>query len=542
MKIKFLLSLFLGAALTASADGYKDGIEYFKAGQYDNALAILEQTLDHNGTDKAMACYYLGQIALRNGNTEGATALFEKGRQANVENPYNYVGLGAVALLKGDESTAEDLFKDAKKLGKKNHEITVDIARAYYNADPVKFSKEVEKYLAKAHKDSKNTEPSIYILEGDMLFDAKDLGGAAGKYEMATTYDENNPEGYVKYANAYMGVNPQYGVAKLEELLAKQPNSALAQRELAEKYYETNQWTKAANQYGSYIRNPNHFPEDRARYAVLLYANSEYAKSLEIANSLLATNPDDFQTRRVQFLDLAELKDYEKAAKAAQEFLAITPDTSRNEKFNPNDYITYGTVLAEMGQDSIALIQFNKAVELDPSKFDNFKILADAYTKAQDYQNGAEAFQKYLDANPDASLTEYLTASGRWLNAANRATTIEIRKANGEKGLVAIRKVIEGASTTSPTFFQRQGLLYFTMNDGKSDENVKNSFLKVIEILDADPENANPGSPSNKLRLYKDAYTLVGMYYQEIGDKDNQTEYFRKADRCDKLLKGEPVE
>ena len=43
----------------------------------------------------------------------------------------------------------------------------------------------------------------IYVLEGDMLIDQQNYGDAAGRYESAITFDANNPEGYVKYANAY---------------------------------------------------------------------------------------------------------------------------------------------------------------------------------------------------------------------------------------------------------------------------------------------------------------------------------------------------
>lgn len=543
MKVKFFLSLLLGAALTASAEGYKDGIEYYKAGQYENAKTILSQTLNRPDTDKSTAYYYLGQIALVNNSVEEAKADFEKGIAANSENPYNYVGLGSVALLQKNTGTANEYFKDALKLGKKNHEITVDIARAYYNADPVAFTKEVEKYLAKAHKDSKHTEPAIYILEGDMLFDAKDLGGAAGKYEMATTYDIDNPEGYVKYANAYMGVNPQYGIAKLEELLAKQPGSALAQRELAEKYYHTSQWTKAAEQYGKYIQNPNHFPEDRARYAVLLYANSDYAKSLEVAKTLLAANPNDFQTRRVEFLDLAELKNYPDAAKAAEDFLSLTPNTARNEKFNPNDYITYGSVLMQLGQDSLALVQYEKAVEIDPTKFDNYKVLAEAYTKGKEYLKAAEAFNKYISGNPDPSLTDYLMASGRWLNAASHVDKEDVagRENAAKKGLEAIQKVIDEASTASPVFYQRKGRLHYALA-GKADENVKDDYTKVIELLDTDPANADPANASNKLSLYSEAYLFIGSYYQEQGDTEQQNANYAKSDYYKQLLKGDTQE
>lgn len=220
MKFKALLTLLLAGSMAAAAQsqGYKDGIEYYKAGQYDNARTILLNTLNQGDTDKAMANYYLGQTELAEGNKAEARKYFDAGIAANPDCGYNYVGLGALALLDGNTSEANDQFKEAQSHAKKNNEVIVDIARAYYRADPVKYAKEVEKYLTKAHKDSKHQEPSIYILEGDMLVDQEDFGGAAGKYEMATGYDSANPEGYVKYANAYFRVNPQFSIDKLREI------------------------------------------------------------------------------------------------------------------------------------------------------------------------------------------------------------------------------------------------------------------------------------------------------------------------------------
>ncbi|MBO4379654.1 MAG: hypothetical protein J5784_01480, partial [Muribaculaceae bacterium] len=60
MKIKVFFSLLLGSALALSAQGYKDGIEYYKADQYQNAKTILERTLNASSTDQAEANYYLG--------------------------------------------------------------------------------------------------------------------------------------------------------------------------------------------------------------------------------------------------------------------------------------------------------------------------------------------------------------------------------------------------------------------------------------------------------------------------------------------------
>ena len=94
MNVKSILTgAFICASLAAYADGYKDGIEYFKAGQYANAKELLERNLNAAGTDKALSYYYLGQIDLINGDRNAAKANFDKGVAANAECAYNYVGL-----------------------------------------------------------------------------------------------------------------------------------------------------------------------------------------------------------------------------------------------------------------------------------------------------------------------------------------------------------------------------------------------------------------------------------------------------------------
>ncbi len=180
MKFNALLTFVLAGALSAAAQsqGYMDGIEYYKAGQYENAKTILQKTINNGDTDKALANYYLGQTELSLGNTAEAKKYFEAGIAANPENAYNFVGLGAIDLKNKDVKAAEENFKKAQKLAKKNNEITVSIARAYFNADPVAYATTIDKLLAKAHKDSKHQEPSIYILEGDMLV-ANEIGRAS---------------------------------------------------------------------------------------------------------------------------------------------------------------------------------------------------------------------------------------------------------------------------------------------------------------------------------------------------------------------------
>lgn len=539
MRIKLICSLLAAAATlsaVAQSQGYKDGIEFYKAGQYDNAKTILERTLNDAQTDKALSYYYLGQVALAKGDKAAAKTNFTNGVSANAECPYNYVGLGAIDLLDGNAKAAEDQFKDAQKLAKKDAEVSVNIARAYYNADPVKYAKEMDKAMAKARKDSKNEEPAIYILEGDMLADAKEYGNAAAKYEMAITFDKNNPEGYVKYANSYFNVNPNFAISKLEEFYKLAPTSALAQRELAEKYYQGNHWNKAADLYGDYIKNPNHFPEDKARYSVLLYWGKKYEDSKRVAQEILAQDPSTFLMQRMMFLNDAALENNEAAAAEAKLFFEKNP----NGYFTTNDYTTYADVLSKLGNDSLAAVQYETAVSKDPDNTELISELSSFYTKAKNYPKAADTYALYLSKLEDPSTNDLFGAARRYLNAAATAAPEDsvARHDAAEKGLKYINDAIAGA-VPNPVLYQFKARLNIADNNNHPNQEAIDAYNEMITLLDQDPANKDPKNADNKLNLYKEAYQFTYLYNGNVlKDKEKTAEVADKLKAINDLING----
>lgn len=539
MRIKLICSLLAAAATlsaVAQSQGYKDGIEFYKAGQYDNAKTILERTINDAKTDKALSYYYLGQVALAKGDKAAAKTNFTNGVSANAECPYNYVGLGAIDLLDGNAKAAEDQFKDAQKLAKKDAEVSVNIARAYYNADPVKYAKEMDKAMAKARKDSKNQEPAIYILEGDMLADAKEYGNAAAKYEMAITFDKNNPEGYVKYANSYFNVNPNFAISKLEEFYKLAPTSALAQRELAEKYYQGNHWNKAADLYGDYIKNPNHFPEDKARYSVLLYWGKKYEDSKRVAQEILAQDPSTFLMQRMMFLNDAALENNEAAAAEAKSFFEKNP----NGYFTTNDYTTYADVLSKLGNDSLAAVQYETAVSKDPDNADLISELSSFYTKAKNYPKAADTYALYLSKLEDPSTNDLFGAARRYLNAAATAAPEDsvARHDAAEKGLKYINDAIAGA-VPNPVLYQFKARLNIADNNNHPNQEAIDAYNEMIALLDQDPANKDPKNADNKLNLYKEAYQFTYLYNGNVlKDKEKTAEVADKLKAINDLING----
>ena len=525
MKIKFLLSLFVAGTLAVGAQtqGYKDGIEYYKAGQHDNARTILERTINDPATDRSLANYYLGQVALVQGDKAQARTYFDAGLAADAECPFNYVGLGALALQEGNDEAAKEQFKQAQKFGKKNAEVSVSIARAYYNADPVKYDRDITKALEKARKDSKNADPSIYVLEGDMLAAAENFVVAEERYEMAITYDPNNPEGYVKFANAYFNVNKDFGINKLQEFLNAHPESAMAQRELAEKLFLADRWKAASELYGKYIQNPNHFPEDKARYAVLLYWGEDYPASLAIADEILASDPSNFLMQRVRFLDQTAMGQFQAAVENAEKFFASNPEAN----FTIKDYTTYADALSGIGQDSLAVVQYELAASKYPENGDLLKNLSTVYSRNRQYDKSAEAYDAYLKLQENPSLTDLYGMSGRYLNAAVYADSIRAKELAG-RGIEYVNQVIDRAADVSPMMYQRLARLYVAANGKRPDADAIAAYDKMLQLLDQNPDNLNPANPNNALDEYSEAYAFEQAYASITGNQEGVEHWGKK--------------
>lgn len=523
MNLRILTSLCIGGlSLAALAQGgYQDGVDYYNAERFDKAKTILEKTLSDAATDKAVSYFYLGELAMRDGDTSAAKTAFDNGIQANPAYGYNYVGLGELALRAGDVKAAEAQFKLGLATDKKDAALMAAVARAYADVDPVKYAKEIDKYIAQGLKVSKNMEPQVYVLKGDIA-KATDLGQAAGFYEQAIIYQEDagsvNPQAYVKYANLYNKVNPEFAINKLKELNEKLPTSALAQSELAEKYYDGNQFTRAAEQYGKYMQNPNHFQADEQRYSGLLFFGKKYPESLAVAEQVLATDPDNLYMQRMVMLNKAALEDYAGAEEAAAKLFAHT-----DAKFTATDYTTHGEILSKLGRPEEAITAYEAAYALNPDK--NKQMLAeisDLYYRLENDQKAVEYLQKFVDEG-EPSLTDIFQLSNRYRALAHSLEAGSQEKIDAaNNGIKYVDMAIADAANKGPLY--RAKALLIMERDG--DQTTPELIELYQQMLDS--YNDDPANKEKYLNDYKTAYTRMGVYYMQNGDKDLARQYFEQ--------------
>ena len=524
MKFKGILTFCLaGVALTATAQTHVEGAEYYNADQFENAKELLLRSLNNPGTDKAVSDYYLGLVSIDENNTAQARKYFQDGIAANPEYAYNYVGLGRLLLKKGDKKGAEESFKQAEKLAKKDAALHVAIARAYDSVDPVLYAKQITNKIEKARKTNANS-PEVYIFEGDQLKEQKKFGEAGAKYEMAANTDNNATQAYVKYANLFTMVNPEYAITMLNKLLEVNPQSALGQRELAIAYYNGKDYANAAKEYGKYVQNPSHFKQDENRYAFLLFYGGDYQKGYDYATKLLSEDPGNFTAQRYQFMNAAQIPAMsDKLLPMAEALLAAHRAKPADNKFAAIDYTLIADELSKAKRADEAIAVIEEGIKEMPDNAAFNKDLAMKYVDAGNITGAAKSYEGYLAKVEKPSYNDYVQQATFSFYAA-----VENKENQpvADKFFADTEKYAGLAAEILPDNYKPVKFLGDIAKQKATKETVESAavpmYTKAIELLEASQD------PSRYKSDAKDMYNYMGNYYLSIKDIPQAKEYFNK--------------
>lgn len=524
MKLKRILTICLaGVALGAAAQTHVEGTEYYKADQMANAKDLLERSLKNPNTDKAVSDYYLGLIALENGDKAGADKYFADGIAQNSNYAYNYVGQGRLALLNGDEKAAKELFKTAEKLAKKDASLEIAIARAYDSVDPALYEKQIDKAVENARRwDLQN--PDIYIFEGDQLKEKKEWGKAAAKYEMAANYDKNATAAYVKYANLFTMVNPDYAIKMLKELLTVNPTSALGQRELANAYYNKKDYKNAAVQYGAYVKNPSHFKQDEDRYAFLLFYGGDYKKGYDYATALLQQNPKNFTAQRYQFMNAAQIKEMEsQLLPLAEALYAAHKADPKANKMAPIDYTLIADEFSRAKRTDEGIAVLEEAIKDQPENANFNKQLAMMFVDKNNLARAADAYKGYLAKLEEPGYNDFIQqATFSFYAGVESKNNPELQK----KFFDETKEYVDKAAKILPDNYKPKkfyGDIAKQLADKAHVESAAAPYYEeAVALLEASAD------PSRYTTDAKEMYNYLGNYYLDQKDTAKAKSYFMK--------------
>lgn len=426
--IKKAITLSLGLVMmggTASfAQSLADAKKAMDAEQYQKAGAMLKTLVNTQGT-KGENFFNLGEVYLRTDDIDSARAVFTKGIAADAKYALNYVGLGHADLKSGNPTSAKTNFDKALQLGTKDYQTYLAIGRAYTDQAKPDYAAALPNLQKAEELDAKDKDAETFLALGDFYAMQTKNTEAYPMYLRALDINPNLNRAHVQIGRMYkMAFAFPEAETELKKATESDPNYGPAYRELAENEM---QWSRAdvknaeakraealANMR-KYLDLTDKSFESRLRYAqFLVYAGDFVTLEKEVATlNAEANNPKEFVVIRMRGYSAIENKNYEQGLKYMNELFARKQDESR---ILGDDYLYLGKAYAATGNDSLAVLNIEKAVKLDSTKVEELAAVGKKLFEGRKYQQAADVYRKVISLNsknPSMAMNNY------WLGSAD---------------------------------------------------------------------------------------------------------------------------
>ena len=416
-------------------------------------------------------------------------------------------------LIKTQPDVAEDAFhKLLKGKNGKNADLLVEIGRAYLNAGELSVATDYAKRAKNADKHCADA----YVLSGDIALLSKNVNQASADYNQAIYFDEDCSEAYLKYAELYQAVSPQYSIEILERLQSKLPGDVRIDKQLGDTYYGMGEYGKAIEAYDRYWENGVPNVQDFVRYATLLYLNKNFKESLAVVDEGLPLDMDNEVLMRLSMYNHYELGNYEEGLEHAKLFFA--PGDSTELVYL--DYVYYGRLLNKNQCCEEASVQYEQALALDSTKADVYQELVALYEKQQDYPKAIVVYKRCLEATKDPEDIGDLFLWGRlnYYAAANPDLKAQ-QPAYLADADAAFARVTAEAPENYLGFFWRARTC--SLNDPETTEGLaKPYYEKVLVLLEQHSDASVP--------VIVECLSYLGYYYFVQEDYPKSKEYWMK--------------
>ncbi|MCG2609891.1 tetratricopeptide repeat protein [Flavobacterium sp. SM15] len=534
---KILSLLLLGLSSSVFAQDLEQAKKAIDAEQYDKAKKILKALVKTN-PDNGKNFFYLGDVYLRESETDSAMIFFNKGIASKDRGTLNLIGLGQIDLDNKKVAAAQDNFNKATaNIKKKDVDELLLIARAYVNSENPDYKKGVEAAKKVLLIDDKNAQ-AYYVL-GNAYFGDKNTNEAFSAYRNA--YDLDNSLLAAKMKLAAITKNAKaFGeaVSSFEEIVKINPSYGPVYRELAETYSfwaqsepaKYNEYiAKALGYYEKYMSLTDYSVDSRMRHADFLILAKDYKALEKEANEMKKLN--NVNPRIYRYLGYAayENGNFAESSKALTEFFSkVEP-----KRIIARDYLYLGlTKMAEAKKadgtydDKIfseGVAEMHKAVDKDPVIANELNPLGQKMFKEKLYKNAAKLFEVAIK-NPKSKNYLY---DNFYLGYALYFDYDEKTSPKDQltKADAAFSKVIEVSPTTQDAYFYK-ARVNDAMDTPESKKVALASYEEYVKIVNTkgDAEKAKPATKKNLI----EAYTFVGAHYANSSEKAKAIENLEK--------------
>lgn len=317
-----------------------------------------------------------------------------------------YYDLSRVYLKKTDASKAEKMITQAVKLDEANPWYQQQYAEVLVYQNKFGAAADILKKLA---DDDVNSQ---LLFKAAMLYQkAGDNKQSLAMLDKLEQHNKNDEDILIAKQQIYLKMNDVDGAVNVaKQLIASNPGDGKYYSNLADIYDNNNQPDKALAVYQKALKD---FPEEPTlQYGIASY----YKKVKDVAMydkymRLTILNPgfdDETQTVILRtYLDEISRDSLRKpkGEDLAQQLATMHPD-------NPQVVSLYGQVLSRNGENEKAAVQFKKALDADPARFNIWQELLQVYLNVNDADSLIVYSKKAMRYFPNQAIVHYLNGAG----------------------------------------------------------------------------------------------------------------------------------
>ena len=361
----------------------EQGVQLLDQEQFIKSKAVFLD-LSEKSPANAVVQFYLGENYTKLGKTDSAKICFNRGLQLNANEPLNYIGLAKISLEE-NKPDAADYLKKAQPLSQGKLKPLLALVSAHLtgknkNANEAMLNAEEAKKIAP-------NDPLVSLALGDAFIAKGDGGNAVSSYEKSIELNKTFAMGFCKIGEIYvMGKSYDEAEKNFLKSIEIDPEFNAANRFLAELYYQKKQYSKAADYYKVYLEKAGNVSEALKRYASFLFLNKKYTETIQTIEALKAEGAISSNLQR--FLAYS----YYEAGNFPTSLIAIESYFSNTNKPTATDYEYYGKILSKNSNDSLAIINYRKVLQVDSAKLDIYNAIAEVYFSQKKYTLAADEY------------------------------------------------------------------------------------------------------------------------------------------------------
>jgi len=416
---KKAITLSLGLVVMGSAtfaQSLADAKKAIDAEQYQKATSMLKALVKSSA--KAENFYSLGDVYLQRDYIDSARAAFTQGVTADTKNPLNYVGLGHADLIGNNAASAKTNFDKAIEVAsKKDYTPYLYIGKSYLALDKPDFAAALPNLQKADELDDKDKDPETFLALGDYFALQRKNSEALQNYMRALSINQTLQRATVQIGRMYKESRAFADAeTELKNVTAADANYGPAYRELAELYM---QWAnqepqnfaakaaEALTSYKKYLELTDNSYESRLRYAQFLFYAKDFQTLEKETTELAAMSPADGKNifvSRLRGYSAFENKNYPQSLQYMNDFFAQMKDTTR---LISDDYLYLGKAQLQAKEDSLALKNIMKAVQMDSTKVEALADVAKSFYDAKDFQRAVSTYALVNKLNPSGKGSAY---------------------------------------------------------------------------------------------------------------------------------------